>query len=521
MSKPYREGNGWAYRLRKSGVDEYQAGFATEAAARKGINKRLAELAGKEQPVGVGPHRTSLAMALSDFARQHLPFLKGAKQEANRINQYLRCVGLPVIQVKALDDSCVDIKLQMKSEASDSIKYWRVELAHETGPEDTPGRVIPNSLRAHRESLQEHGQLSQRVRQRLARRNVADITCNDLQELVDAMKLENYAPATVALERAMLRGFFNHCKKRWSWSAPRDNPASGLNVGKVDNARTRTLSAGEWLKLGPTLAQYENPFVFPLCCLMIETGMRSGEPLTHARWGDVRWEDNILCLRDSKTGAREVPLGPGAMEVLSWMRETLGKRLAKRIWRKHGVRKDPFADDSPLFETTYEAAKKAWSQACKLHGLENLHLHDLRHTAGTRYHRELNGDLLTVMVVTGHKTYVSAQRYVNQTTKDVALRLHGREVPDSEKPAGLGISAMTAALQEIARTTSGVVLEDDHDGIETAKEGESAGGPPDALDASAITASNLSMPLPSMHTDRPCNVIAVNFKSGARGQHAP
>lgn len=44
MAKPYKEGKGWAYRLRVAGEDIYRAGFRSEALARAHMEKVKVEL---------------------------------------------------------------------------------------------------------------------------------------------------------------------------------------------------------------------------------------------------------------------------------------------------------------------------------------------------------------------------------------------------------------------------------------------------------------------------------------------
>lgn len=86
MAKPYREGKGWAVRVRVDGNDDYLGGFPTAAAAQKAHDERRATLAKAGKPARLGLRRTLLGVAFQDYARERLPFLKGAAQDARRIN---------------------------------------------------------------------------------------------------------------------------------------------------------------------------------------------------------------------------------------------------------------------------------------------------------------------------------------------------------------------------------------------------------------------------------------------------
>ena len=44
MAKPYKEGSGWAYRLRVAGQDVYCSGFASAAIAQRDMEKLRIEL---------------------------------------------------------------------------------------------------------------------------------------------------------------------------------------------------------------------------------------------------------------------------------------------------------------------------------------------------------------------------------------------------------------------------------------------------------------------------------------------
>jgi integrase len=157
--------------------------------------------------------------------------------------------------------------------------------------------------------------------------------------------------------------------------------------------------------------------------------MRSSEILLTARWQDVDWDRCILKLGDAKAGARDVPLSPSAIAVLRQLQERAGEvDLQARI-----------------LPITYESLKAAWNRARDRAGLENANLHDLRHTGATRFALEFHGNLPVLKLITGHKTDVQLQRYVNIKVDDVVRLMHGRTLNENDAPAGL----TTARLAEI------------------------------------------------------------------------
>jgi integrase len=414
MTKPFKEGKGWAIRLRLRGQDIYQSGFASEAKARKALASLLYEVENADKAAGLGPHRTPLAVAFSDYALQRLPYLKGAEKDGNRINRYLRALKLPVVQLTRLEGG--DSRARC---------YWRVELVREAE------RIMPNSLKAHRLQQASKTPKTDAARSALAAMMMADVTQYHLQQLIDAMCADGYAAATVDHERAELRRLFSHAEEVWRWSRTQGNPARKLNMPPIDNARDRILTNAEWCDMSEALAEYGNPYVVPLVVLMLNTAMRSCEPLTYARWCDVNWTRRVLQLPDAKGGKRDVPLNPDAMAVLTALK----------------ARDGAHTPEGKIFTTTYEAVKKAWSVARKKCGIEDVGLHDLRHTAATRYALEYNGNLPVIMLITGHKTVAMAMRYINLKADDVVRMMHQDTLKIDDAPAGYQASLMAAPME--------------------------------------------------------------------------
>ncbi len=406
MAKPYKEGAGWAIRLRFMGQDIYLSGHKTAAAARKAAEAEKAKLNNAGKPAKLGPHRTCLAVAMQDYARERLPYLKGARQDAQRMNVYLRACNLPTIHLEELEAPQDDSK-------NKRLCYFNVTFQEEAS------RTVPNSLTRHRANQDAQRKVSDKIRRRLARTSVADITRDEIQALIEAMIKEGAGAATIGLERAQLRRVFSYAINSWRWALT--NPAgAGLETPEIDNARDRVLSNSEWQRLSVHLAAYDNPYALPALELLLETAMRSSEPLVTATWGDVDWSRCILHLRDAKAGKRDVPLGPVAIEIL---KEVKAKSSTCTL-------------NDQIFPTTYEALKKAWKFACKEARIANAKIHDLRHTSATRYSLELKGDIPLLQVITGHKTLSQLLRYVNVKADDVVNILHKRPLDDNNTPAG-------------------------------------------------------------------------------------
>jgi integrase len=402
--KPYQEGPTWSFRLRLKGQSIYRTGFATEAAARREAERLRQKIIEAGKPRHDGPWRTTLAQALQMYALERLPFLKGARQEADRINRYLRAAGLAIVETTKLS-----------AEMAEKGRYHEISLAPGGGC-----RRIPKGLHDHRRRQAERTERTERLIQQLAKTPMAQILNYQMQDFVDAMQIDGYEAASIGLERALIRRLFNYARKTWLWVEPAINPATHLTMPTIDNARDRVLTNAEWAKLGHELEKSRNPLVAPAIALLLETAMRASEPLLHATWAEVDWHRALIRLRDGKSGAREVPLTPAALDILT----TLA-----------ALRTDD--NDPRILSITYEALKAAWNRACTAAGIENAHIHDLRHTAATRFTLELNGNMPVLKVITGHKTYSQLNRYINVKPEDVSRLLHGRPLTEDAAPAGL------------------------------------------------------------------------------------
>lgn len=181
------------------------------------------------------------------------------------------------------------------------------------------------------------------------------------------------------------------------------------------------------------ISSCRNTLVGPTVALLRETGMRTSEPLAHARWKNVDWDRRILTLGDGKTGAREVPLSPAALEALRDL--------------------NPGAPDDPIVRITYEALRGAWNDACKRAGVTNLQLYDLRRTAATRMGLK-TGNVFLVQALTGHKTIDMVMRYMNVTADDAVAVLHAPTEAPVQSTAGQGngketLPATTEQLYEL------------------------------------------------------------------------
>jgi integrase len=215
----------------------------------------------------------------------------------------------------------------------------------------------------------------------------------------------------------------------WSWASRRDlvslneNPAKGIERNR-EQVKERFLKSDEFARLGDALrlaetdgfpwdvdenhpkakhqAKPENrktkadPYAVAAIRLLILTGARLSEILT-AKWSEIDFERGILFLSDSKTGKKPVYLSAAALSVFAAI---------------------PRVEDNPYIIVGAKSGaprvdlKKPWNAIRKVAELNDLRIHDLRHSfasvgAGASLGLPIVGKLL------GHSNPKTTARYAH------------------------------------------------------------------------------------------------------------
>ncbi|CAM2978458.1 tyrosine-type recombinase/integrase [Burkholderia ubonensis] len=214
-------------------------------------------------------------------------------------------------------------------------------------------------------------------------------------------RLKKVKPTTVTRELALLSAIINHARRERDINIA--NPIALIRKPTAPQSRDRVLTAEEAVRLLAELVPVDriNVWLLPATILSLETGMRRGE-LVELHWSNVNLEAQTAHLPRTKNGtARTVPLSKKAVATLAALPQSIDGRVI------------------PVKGLTLHAALR---KACIRAKINNLHGHDLRHTAITRMAQKLP-NVIELAAVSGQRSLAMLKRYYHPSATDLARTL--------------------------------------------------------------------------------------------------
>lgn len=167
----------------------------------------------------------------------------------------------------------------------------------------------------------------------------------------------------------------------------------------------RFLSEPEIERLIRACRANRHPFLYLFVQLLLLTGARKGEARL-ARWRDIDLHKRVWTVPRSKNGrSRRIVLSAAAVGVLFDVR-TRAEQL------NLPTTQECYVFTNPRTQTAYQSFYAAWFVARDLAELEDLRIHDLRHTyASTLINNGVS--LYEVQTLLGHSSLQMTQRYAH------------------------------------------------------------------------------------------------------------
>ena len=250
-------------------------------------------------------------------------------------------------------------------------------------------------------------------------RKVADLRPHDCDSL--HRSISQTRPTRANRVNEVLRKALN-LAIRWEWIER--NPASGVRRNP-ESKRNRYLSRPEIARLMHALDNHPERSSAEAILFMLLTGCRRGEAL-NARWEHFDLAQRTWTKPSSETKQRRehrVPYSSAVAEILEQRRSKGG-----------GGYIFPGPLGSPLREV-----RKTWISACRSAGLENVRVHDLRHTFASLV-ASSGESLLVVGELLGHTTAQTTKRYAHlyddclrSAAENVSLGLGARGHRDEKR----------------------------------------------------------------------------------------
>ena len=204
-------------------------------------------------------------------------------------------------------------------------------------------------------------------------------------------RLKTVKPATFVRQVGILQHLYNTAIKEWGFEFK--NPVKSIRKPIIRNKRNRRLTDTECQQI--VGGNYSHQLLRSIIELALETGMRRGELLRIQR---DHIKDQTLLIPYAKNGeSRIIPLTKRARQIL---------------------------DHASLpFPVSANGLRLAWQRLRERFSIKDLHFHDLRHEAISRFF-EKGLSVAEVALISGHKDVRMLFRYTHLKAEDIVGKIN-------------------------------------------------------------------------------------------------
>lgn len=160
----------------------------------------------------------------------------------------------------------------------------------------------------------------------------------------------------------------------------------------------------------------------PIVKFLLASGIRRAEACK-LEWKDVDLNSATITVRGKGDTVDRRPLSNTALAILQGELGNHPKRVFTFVVQSRGWAGQAKGSRKPIAPDTLSTA---YWKAREAAGLEDLRLHDIRHTTASRVVRA-TGNLMAASKVLGHKRITTTQRYAHLAAEDVRAALNAAE----------------------------------------------------------------------------------------------
>lgn len=223
--------------------------------------------------------------------------------------------------------------------------------------------------------------------------------------------------ATLNQQLTYLAQMIEHARTLWGVDLPsnaaRDALSALSKIGLVGGSkhRDRRVAPHELISLLEIAEEHRSGWMAPMIRLAVETGMRQSE-ICELKWEHVDFEASTIFIKDRKHPTEKkgndqtIPVSEAALDVL-------------REWGIGTAHRGRVFPDVKLASSVSDRFAVVREKA----GIEDLHFHDLRHEAISRFF-EKGLQIQEVARISGHKDWKQLLRYTQLTAESLVSKLN-------------------------------------------------------------------------------------------------
>jgi integrase len=294
------------------------------------------------------------------------------------------------------------------------------------------GRYLPYIQLAHRGVGVELSYIKRHLLPAFGELGLAQIRRADVVGWVEGMRSKGLKPGTVNRALNLFKASMTKAVE-WEVEGMTESPARSVKP-LADHARVeRFLSPQESHALMDAVQKSSNPMLYPVIGFLLLTGSRKSEAF-NVCWDHIDADKRLWTVPLSKSGKpRHIPLSDGAMAMVE---------RARQVVASTALSTSPYVFPNVATGGPLRDIQHCWEQARELAGLQNVRLHDLRHSYASALVNE-GRSIYEVQKLLGHANVSTTQRYAHLSQDTLAqgaaavqehYKLGENRVPDTPRP---------------------------------------------------------------------------------------